>query len=154
MQNSTRHTNKLLRGLIVAGLALLTIVILLPERAESRVVVRTSRHAVKARGPAVSTQVRHLTKCACQCYEAPRPALRRRGPRRSQGASAVRFPSGLAPACCLAFHAGASFCGHDDTRPVVRRPRPAHGRHEWVPGHWVKVRGRSRVWVSGHWHRA
>jgi len=47
--------------------------------------------------------------------------------------------------------------------PRVRPPRPLHGRHVWISGHYEKVwkrHARARrhghfheVWVPGHWER-
>ena len=154
MNNVSQHTIKLISGLVVAGLALLAIVILLPERADSAVVVRSSPGTARLRGRPVLVKVSPGMVCACERNGALSWAAHRRGQIRKMqfsGKSAARSFRKMAPTCRVSLRAGAEFRRCVNTRPVVRRPRPAHSRHVWVPVHWVKDRGRSRVWVSGHW---
>ena len=166
MNNASQPTIKLIRGLVVAGLALLAILILLPERADSAVVVGTSPGNARLRGRPVLVKVSPGMACTCGRHGALSSAAHRRSQLRQMrkmrqmyqlrfsGKATARYFRKTAPTCRVSLRSGAEFRRGASTRPVVRRPRPAHNRHVWVPGYWVKDRGRSRVWVSGHWLRA
>ena len=117
------HAASSLRGGFLLPVILFAAILVLPVRSGAAVVIRLAPRPVKM-------VVKPM----------PRTVVFRSLPVRS----AVNAPAMCSPYARKFRRPAAALLAR-------RLPRPDHGRHVWVAGHWVKKPYRARYWVSGHW---